>query len=318
MVNLMLSNKQVMNELKQLIYTQPKKDYEKCFWAKTDCNQNPIKAHSIQNSKTLDRLVCNNHVYMAVTKQNLDVRPDIEFKLVGRKNATTFTGLCQQHDTELFLPIDRHEFDINNEEQKFLIAYRSVLRELHSRMKAANDIQEVCQKFVESNSDNPKVEETKCIPIPYIVKAYNYYRYKEAYDNIYKGNLLTEIEHDYIRIKNKNCHLAVSSLISPIDDMKFIIFNVFPQENDITILFSYIKSHKKDLSPYINKIKNTSGEYQLHLLSKIILKYCENFVVSPEHFETFSSHKIDIIKDFYYKTNTSIDYDCDHEDLMLF
>ena len=112
--------------------------------------------------------------------------------------------------------------------------------------------------------------------------------------------------------------MAVSSLISPIDDMKFIIFNVFPQENDITILFSYIKSHKKDLSPYINKIKNTSGEYQLHLLSKIILKYCENFVVSPEHFETFSSHKIDIIKDFYYKTNTSIDYDCDHEDLMLF
>jgi len=314
----MILNEQVMNELKQSIYKQPKKRYDKCLWAKTDCNKDSINAHSIQNSKTLDRLVYKNHVYMAVPKQDLDGVPDIEFKLVGRNKATTFTGLCSQHDRELFLPIDCHEFDINNEEQKFLIAYRSVLRELHSRMKAANDIQEVCQKFVESNSDNPKVEETKCIPIPYIVKAYNFYIYKQAYDNIYKGNLLTEIEHDYIRIENKNCPLAVSSLIPLIDDKKFIVFNVFPQENDITILFSYMKSHKKDLSHYINNIKNTSDECKLYLLSKIILRYCENFVLSPEHFNTFSSGKIDTIKTFYYKTSKSIDYDYDHQDLMLF
>ena len=193
MVNPMILNKQVMNELKQFIYSQPKKRYEKCFWAKTDCNKAPINAHSIQNSKTLDRLVYDNHVYMAVTKQDLDGVPDIEFKLVGRNKATTFTGLCSEHDRELFLPIDCHEFDINNEEQKFLIAYRSVLRELHSRMKAAKDIQEGCLKFSESNSDNTIVDKIMCIPIPYIIKSADFYEYKQAYDNIYKGNLLTHV-----------------------------------------------------------------------------------------------------------------------------
>jgi hypothetical protein len=324
----MSPDEQVMNELKNFIFTQTKKGYEKCFWPKSDCNQDSIRAHSIQNGQILERLASNNHVIMFTAKQNLDTGPFIEFKLVGRNQATTFTGLCQQHDTELFLPIDSDIFDIYNEEQKFLIAYRSVLRELHSRIKAAIDTQLLYQKSVELEIlDSYSFNKLTFRSTMEIANSYSFYRYKKLLDNMYNNNLYDEIEHDCIHIENRDCPLAVSSLISPTDNMrfiqerlepKFIIFNVFPQERNITILFSYIKSHREHLVPYLNKIKNSSGEYQLYLLSKTIMRYCENFVISPEHFNSFTSSKTDAIKAFYYATATQIDYDCDSQDLMLF
>ena len=320
----MSPDEQVTNELKNSIFNQAKKVYKKCFWPKSNCNQDSIRAHSIQNGQIFERLASNNHVIMLTAKQNLDIGPSIEFKSVGRNQATTFYGLCKQHDTELFRPIDINIFNIYNEEQKFLIAYRSVLRELHSRMKAFIDIQLLYQ---ESNKLGIKSDHYNLITIEKFNKWYTFDKYKKLLDVIYSKNLYNKIEHNCIHIENRDCPLAVSSLISPTNNMKFIqeplepkfiIFNVFPQEKNITILFSYIKSHREHLVPYLNEIKNSSGEYQLYLLSKTIMRYCENFVISPEHFNGFTSSKTDAIKAFYYATATQIDYDCDSQDLMLF
>jgi len=120
--------------------------------------------------------------------------------------------------------------------------------------------------------------------------------------------------------------LAVSSLFDPIESIsgqkrlepKFIVLNVFPQQQDTIILLSYLRDHQEDLRPYANEIINASGEYQLYLLSKTILRYCENFVISPEHFKGFSQQKIDAIKNFYLATVRQIDLDHNDKNLMLF
>lgn len=323
----MSKDKKVMNELKSLIYTQLSKKYNKCLWPKSDCTKDCINAHSIQNSQILDQLASNNHVVMAVAKQNLDTEPEIEFKKVGRNKATTFTGLCSEHDSQLFRPIDLNKFDSSNEEQKFLIAYRSVLRELHTRIKAAIDSQTFYQKSIElvrwdtKNMDKSFWEDATRP----IINAINWYQYKQNYDNIYNSNSFTEIEHECIRIE-RNCPLAVSSLFDPIKsiigmeipEQKFIVLNVFPQKKDTIILLSYLGDHQKNLRPYADKIINASGEYQLYLLSKTILRYCENFVISPDHFNLFSQQKIDAIKNFYLATLIQIDLDHNDENLMLF
>ena len=54
------------------------------------------------------------------------------FKSVGRNDATTFTGLCSEHDRRMFEPIDKATINVLDEEHLFLFAYRSVLRELHA------------------------------------------------------------------------------------------------------------------------------------------------------------------------------------------
>jgi hypothetical protein len=322
----MSKDKKFMNELKSLIYTQLSKKYNKCLWPKPDCTKDCINAHSIQNRQILDQLASNNHVVMAVAKQNLDTEPKIEFKKVGRNKATTFTGLCSEHDSQLFRPIDINKFDSSNEEQKFLIAYRSVLRELHTRIKKAIDSQNIYQEFVNKkqcdpkNMDRPMLEATMAI-----ANAIDLYKYKYVYDHIYNSNSFTKIEHECIRIE-RNCPLAVSSPFDPIKSIislkrpepKFIVLNVFPQKKDTIILLSYLRDHQKDLRPYANEIINASGEYQLYLLSKTILRYCENFVISPQHFNLFSQQKIDAIKKFYLATVTQLDLDQNDENLMLF
>ncbi len=323
----MSKDKKVMNELKSLIYTQLSKKYNKCLWPKSDCTKDCINAHSIQNSQILDQLASNNHVFMAVAKQNLNTEREIEFKKVGRNKATTFTGLCREHDSQLFRPIDVNKFDSSNEEQKFLIAYRSVLRELHTRIKAARDLQTICQKSVELGKCDPNNLEDPIMlrATLALANAYDLYKYKYVYDKLYNSNSFTKIEHKCIRIE-RNCPLAVSSLFDPIKSIivekrpepKFIVINVFPQKKDTIILLSYLKDHQKDLRPYANEIINATGEDRLYLLSKTILRYCENFVISLEHFNRFSEAKKDAIKKFYLATVTQIDLDQDDENLMLF
>jgi hypothetical protein len=321
----MSKDKKVMNELKSLIYTQPNKKYNKCLWPKSNCTEDCIKAHSIQNGQILDQLASKNHVVMAVAKQNLNTGPEIEFKQVGRNEATTFTGLCQKHDSELFRPIDINEFDVSNPQQKFLIAYRSVLRELHTRIEAAIDLQTRYQKSVELGKCDPNNLDISKLVTNTLANACDFYKYKQVYDKIYNSNSFTKIEHECIRIE-RNCPLAVSSLFDPIKSIsgqkrlepKFIVLNVFPQKRDTIILLSYLRDHQQALKPHANKIITATGEDQLYLLSETILRYCENFVISPQHFNLFPQQKIDAIKNFFLGTFTQIDLDHNDQNLMLF
>jgi len=323
----MSKDKKVMNELKNLIYTQLKKKYNKCLWPKSNCTEDCIQAHSIQNGQILDQLASKDHVVMAVPKQNLNTGPEIEFKQVGRNQATTFTGLCQKHDSELFRPIDINEFDVSNQQQKFLLAYRSVLRELHTRIKVAIELNTFYQGCVERGKCAPN-NLNDPIRMGANIKrelASDFYKYKQVYDKSYNSNSFTKIEHECIRIE-RNCPLAVSSLFDPIESIsgqkrlepKFIVLNVFPQKKDTIILLSYLRDDQQALKPHANKIITATGEDQLYLLSETILRYCENFVISPQHFNLFSQQKIDAIKNFFLATLTQIDLDHNDKNLMLF
>jgi hypothetical protein len=190
--------------------------------------------------------------------------------------------------------------------------------QIQSRLKQAMQIYD--DQIRPKNMDKPMLDATMAI-----ANAYDLYKYKQIYDNIYNSNSFTKIEHECIRIE-RNCPLAVSSLFDPIKSIiwlkipepKFIVLNVFPQKKDTIILLSYLGDHQKDLRPYADEIINASGEYQIYLLSKTILRYCENFVISPDHFNLFSQQKIDAIKNFYLATVTQIDIDHNDENLMLF
>ena len=51
---------------------------------------------------------------------------------VGRNDAITFTGSCSEHDRRIFEPIDKSPINVQDDEHLFLLAYRSVLRELYA------------------------------------------------------------------------------------------------------------------------------------------------------------------------------------------
>jgi hypothetical protein len=113
------------------------------------CEQKAIRAHSIQNARVIDPIATKGHV--------IALRPS--FRAPGLKSssnpwaatreASTFTGLCTVHDAKLFAPIDTKEFNDHDRQQLFLLAYRSVTRELHAVMEGALKIQSTYASRVE-------------------------------------------------------------------------------------------------------------------------------------------------------------------------
>jgi hypothetical protein len=55
-----------------------------------------------------------------------------QFKLIGVNKASTFTGFCQRHDTELFRPLETEPFTASKE-QLFLLAYRALSKEVYAK-----------------------------------------------------------------------------------------------------------------------------------------------------------------------------------------
>ena len=63
-------------------------------------------------------------------------------KPVGVRRASTFTGFCRHHDSSTFAPIEKNPFRAC-EEHCFLLAYRTLCRELYVKRAAADSIEQM-------------------------------------------------------------------------------------------------------------------------------------------------------------------------------
>ncbi len=310
------------------MFNQINSVFERCFWPKSQCTNKAIRAHSVQNAGVLDLICSNNHVIMPQMEIDIDAGPSVKFKEVGRNKATTFTGLCDEHDGKLFDPIDNSKFDPTNNEQLFLIAYRSVLRELHAKMKSAADIQKQYSRGVELGRFDPNVYDAPMmISIVTMVEAYSFYRYKFSFDSIYGNSAYSEIAHNVEFFNNLTPSIAVSATYSHIDniktlddrqDPKCISLNVFPDDNGVYIIFSYRKEHKNIVLPHITRVLQAERHYKLYLISKLILMYCENFVISPGFYKNLSDNRKKAIGVYFSNNIMGDKKDSENVDLYLF
>lgn len=102
--------------------------------APTDCAGKIIASHTIQKSGPLRAISQNGEVYSLRSAINRIV--ENKGKLIPHKQGiatvSTFPGFCATHDNDFFAPIENGEFKIN-EENCFLLHYRSVCSELHAK-----------------------------------------------------------------------------------------------------------------------------------------------------------------------------------------
>jgi hypothetical protein len=311
------------------IFKQINTKFQRCFWPEGSCAETAIRAHSIQKSGVLD-LLCDNNKHVIMPQIGLDINrgPVLTFEKVGRNKATTFTGLCDKHDTLLFEPIDKNDFTPDNHEYMFLLAYRSVLRELHVKMKSGVDIQSHYMRGVNLGRFNPDDrDQPMMMATMALAEAYMFYLYKFHYDQIYLKRDFKQIYHKIEFVENIEPSIAASSVYSYIDNMrllrdrrnpKCIVLNIFPHDKGLYIVFSFRKDQKNDLLPHIIQISQAERHYKLYLVSKLVLIYCENFVISPKFFNTLSAQRIETIKEFFMKNMFLKKENCEDNNLYLF
>jgi SEC-C motif len=99
------------------------------------CSGKIVRAHTLRRSADLERIARSGHVYgikpLPFTPPERWVKP----RLVGIKEASTFTGFCALHDNHLFRPLEECSFEATPE-QVALLSYRTLCRELFAKRAA--------------------------------------------------------------------------------------------------------------------------------------------------------------------------------------
>ncbi|MGI9070225.1 MAG: hypothetical protein ACR2JB_02565 [Bryobacteraceae bacterium] len=163
--------------------------------------------------------------------------PHVAFELIGRNKAATFSGLCGKHDHSIFEPIDKAAIDANSDEHLFLMAYRSVILELHAAISGAVKIQLGFQRKVELGlvrGDVPTPDGIRSME--FCSNAYDSYLYKREFDTAYTDADASRIEHVRFFEPRRLPTIAVSALFSLDgiqvgDDVARVSLNIYPFEN---------------------------------------------------------------------------------------
>jgi hypothetical protein len=234
-------------QLKGQIFNLHKVSVNRCFEPTEMCPKPAIRAHSIQNSVILDQLSHHGHVIMPKLHSDRG-KAAILFAMVGRSKATTFTGLCGEHDAWIFGPIDKNPISTRDEEHLFLLAYRSVLREVHAVATGAVKNQLGYQEKVALGmipGDVPTGDGMRAVE--FMANAYESYLYKRKFDAAYIAGQYNQVQHLCFFEFGYSPTIAVSALFS-LDDIPFegdvarVALNVFPSETGVSIVFSFLAS----------------------------------------------------------------------------
>jgi hypothetical protein len=299
--------------------------FGKCLEPRLACEQKAIRAHSVQNARVIELIATNGHAIMPGMRISKGA-PEIEFQSVGRNQASTFTGLCGVHDAELFAPIDTRDLDMNDREQLFLPAYRSVTRELHAVMEGAVKVQTAYSARVKQGIDPAdKASPAGMLATGHLLKAFETYRYRaNCFDEALVARQYDGLTHDVLVFDDQPPYIAVSSLfgldeVHDDDDLVRVVLNVVPVNAQRALaIFSYADRDSGRARPALDRVPGTSGAHQKYELSKLILSRIENFPISPAHFESWSVEKMRRVTDAFVGTALRNPPLMEHPDLMLF
>jgi hypothetical protein len=314
-------------ELKNFIYKVNNTDYKRCLAPSGNCDNAPTGAHSIQNSRIFDLLQKNGHLVSFKIVPSSEIGPYLDFdEKVGRNQASTFQGLCNKHDTEIFREIENQNLDLqNNSKQLFLFSYRAILREMHAVTLTALRTQNTYKKQVELGL-LPKNEPSAfgLWATDWVSNAYLMSIYKNKYDEVYLSKSFKDIHHDLIILKDQSPTIAVSSLFSldhikVQDDIARVALSIFPKNKSETIvLFSYLKFEAPKAREEIKEIFFAGPLLKRKLISRLVLQNCENFFIAPDYFESWSKSKRRLVKDYYNETLHGQNFEIESSEILLF
>jgi hypothetical protein len=313
------------NENIQIFIQARKKTYEKCLHGDLTCDGKPIDAHSIQNAKVFELILTDGHVLMPDFRL-VNGEPRLEFVKIGRNDASTFTGLCSKHDTELFKSIDTEPLDVDNCEHLRQLAYRSVMREFHTHLLNSEQAWAVHEQFCKAGGADPAEEATAAsvVALDHDRKALEVLNYrKKHFDTPLSEGKTPDLGHLIITMDGQAPVLAASALFSTgfttDGDIIGPTLNVVPlsQAQSVAVI-SYPTAQETEVTAALAKVFDADEKSLKYELAKLIIQRVENFTLCPAHYEKWSNdRKARVLREFEANLAEPKEI-ADHEDLNIF
>ncbi|WP_456720544.1 MULTISPECIES: hypothetical protein [unclassified Bradyrhizobium] len=280
-----------------------RKKFERCLHVGFDCEEKPIRADSIQNAKVLDLLQRDNHVIAPLLYVNPASGPRVKFKSVGRNEASTFTGLCANHDKELFRLADTEPLDTTNAKQLAQLAYRAVMRELHVCVEGAYRLDILHQQQIREGS----VDKDAPSPSGFMWdRGWRVIRYRGAhFDKPMAAGKDPPLVHRIIELREQGATLAAASLFSVEiigkGDIIGPALTVIPVDGEKTVaILSFPKKQKSKVEQHLSALFAASEPAdKKRELSRLIIERVENFVLAPTFHAGMAEEKERQILDAY-------------------
>lgn len=298
---------------------------EKCFFGDFCCNEPSINAHSISNSLILEQIAQDDHV-IGIKRRIKGLESfNLAFEPIGRNHASTFQGLCANHD-KIFAPIDTQYFNPSDSLHLNLYNYRALLKSFHECIYSAGLFQkqyETRRKL--EGKENQGIYYQGQVAIEKMFSSWMMFRRKIQLEDSLEKGIPFPFVSDTFELEEKRTTLAASSYFS-INDASptslfppFVFLNIIPCPGEKTkVAFSYFPEDAEAARRCLYKVLSSFGDHKKYELSKVLLRYSSNFYLSPREFSFFGKEKVKIIQDYFFRTTIDFDYDTEDFNLMLF
>lgn len=269
---------------------------------KKGCSKEIVQAHTIPRAGSLTRIARDGHVYtfrsgLADLKRTGGL---IVPKLVGIRQASTFTGFCAKHDNEIFAPVEKRPFTASPE-QCFLLAYRAFAREVFTKRATyestevmrsldcnGDKIQQIAnhsfvsgvatgasrgvrdnahikrdfdQILVSGNFDTIKTYVIELNHVPPVMCSGSFF---PEYD--FEGNQLQDLA-DFSRVPDLLC------------------INILCEEHRGYIVLSWIAHHGQASQKLVRSLHRLDDANITSAIVRLLFEYIENICISPEWWE---------------------------------
>jgi hypothetical protein len=115
------------------------------------------------------------------------------------------------------------------------------------------------------------------------------------------------------------CSLFSVDGLSRCDDWVRVALNVVPLNlNQSVVVLSYLPADATLARTSLVPILNSTGFQQKYFLSKQVLNSCQNFVISPAHYDKWSCEKRTAIVDYFVATLFKGNLEAEDQLLYLF
>jgi hypothetical protein len=282
-----------------------------------------IKAHTIPRSRALRYILNPVNKVRSFYPFETNRQGKLISKLVGWKEAATFSAFCSKHDGPTFSDLENDEFR-GTLWQIFLLGYRAVCWEIYQMLYMLQDDGGLREEVVESAEFDQQDSITESF---------------EAQDEGFKKGLselkqlklrmdvalMNRDPSDYISyeilLKGKTC-LASTGAISPnhllngsvlqelhlaIEKLNTIAFGIMPRPNDeLSVAFLWHKDHEKILK-YIDDIDRLDDAKLAEYLVQFFFAHCENTYFADDWWGDLLKDQRTVIRKHASNTNPFYD-----------